>query len=102
MCNQLVAAWHVGSKIAWKQKWWRTDSYMHLSRSGIFEHFYNVAARRTAHNRIIDHHNTLATNHFFQGIQFNVYTGLTGRLFGFNKRSSHITVLDKTNAIRNI
>ena len=82
-CDQLLVGRHIGSKIAWKQKWWRTDSYMHLSRSGIFEHFYNVAARRTAHNRIIDHHNTLATNHFFQGIQFNVKdTQKYGQVFG--------------------
>ena len=69
---------------------------MHLAGTSLPKHADNGALSVSAHDRIIDHHESLARDDLTQWIELETDTKLSDRLRGLDERTSDVGVLDQT------
>lgn len=65
---------------------------MHLSRAAVTQHFYDLAAGRASHDRIVDDDDALARDIRAQGVHLHADAVLAHMLVGLDERPAHIAV----------
>ena len=74
---------------------------MNLPRSRISKETYDLAARRSAHNRVIHHDDGFPCNNGAHGTQLEFYRCIALLLRWLNERSTDVAVLDEPLCKRN-
>jgi len=74
---------------------------MHFPCTSLPQQIYDPLTGRATHNTVVHQNDTLPSDHTFYDIQLDPNRICPHFLRGLNECSPHVTILDKTNFIRN-
>src|SRR6185436_20601278 len=98
--DQLLARGRVDAVVTGTLRRRRADAHVHLARARAPDHLDDLARRRAAHDRIVDHDHALAVQHLAHRRQLQLHAEVADLLRRLDERPPHVVRAHQTLVVR--
>src|SRR5690606_26204727 len=100
--DELAARRCVDAVVARPLRRWTRDAEMDLAGAGVANHLDDLARGRSAHDRVVDDDDALATKDRLDRIQLQAHAEMANRLLRLDERAPHVVGADQPHLERDL